>query len=143
MENCVSGHGVYRTEYNIVWIPKYCRRILNPGMRGYMRTLFPMVMCGLPGCEIVELNMQVDHIHMIMVIPPKYGVSAVVGRVKQYTTSGLREKFSWLEKVYWNESVVWSLGYFVSMVGLNENQILAYVRWQTPQDSGQSKLELF
>jgi REP element-mobilizing transposase RayT len=31
----VSGHGVYRTEYHIVWIPKYRRRILNPGVRGY------------------------------------------------------------------------------------------------------------
>ena len=142
MENRFSGHGVYRTEYHIVWIPKYRRRILNPGMRGYLRKLFPKVMRGMPGCEIVELKMQVDHIHMIMVIPPKYGVSAVVGQIKQYTASKLREKFSWLEKVYWNESVVWSQGYFVSTVGLNETQILAYVRWQTHQDSGQAKPEL-
>jgi len=143
MENRFSGHGVYRTEYHIVWIPKYRRRILNSGMRGYLRKHFPKVMRGMPGCEKVELKMQVDHIHMIMVIPPKYGVSAVVGQIKQPTASKLREKFSCLEKVYWNESVVWSPGYFVSTVGLNEKQILAYVRWQTHQDSDQAKLELF
>ena len=67
----------------------------------------------------------------------------MVGQIKQPTASKLREKFSWLEKVYWNESVVWSPGYFVSTVGLNEKQILAYVRWQTHQDSGQAKFELF
>ncbi len=141
MEARVSGHGVYRTEYHVVWIPKYRRRILNPGVRGYVRKLFPKVMRSLPGCEIVELNIQVDHIHMLIVIPPKYAVSAVIVQVKQYTARGLREKFSWLGKVYWKERVVWSPGYFVSTGGLNEKQILTYVKWQAHQDSGQAKLE--
>jgi putative transposase len=100
METRVSGHGVYRTEYHVVWIPKYRRRILNPGVRGYLRKLFPRVIRSLPGCEIIELNIQVDHIHMVMVIPPKHGVSAVIGQMKQYTASRLREKFGQLEKVY-------------------------------------------
>ena len=91
----------------------------------------------------MELNMQVDHIHILMVIPPKYAVSAVIGQMKQYTASRLREKFSWLGKVYWNERVVWSHGFFVSTVGLNEKQIMAYIKWQAHQDSGQAKLELF
>ena len=100
-------------------------------------------MRSLLGCEIIELNMQVDHIHMLIVIPPKHGVSAVIGQIKQYTASRLREKFGWLKKVYWKERVVWSPGYFVSTVGLDEKQILAYVKWQAHQDSGQAKLELF
>jgi len=49
---------------------------------------------------------------------------------------------AWLEKVYWKERVVWSPGYFVSTVGLDEKQITEYVRWQGHQDSGQAKLEL-
>ncbi len=80
MEARVSGHGVYRTEYHVVWIPKYRRRILNPGVRGYLRKLFPKVIRSLPGCEIIELNMQVDHIHMLIVIAPKHEVSAVIGQ---------------------------------------------------------------
>lgn len=79
---------------------------------------------------------------MIMVIPPKYAVSDVVGEMKQYTARKLREKFAWLEKVYWKERVVWSPGYFVSTVGLDEKQIIEYVRWQGGQDSGQAKLDL-
>ena len=142
METRFSGHSVYRTEYHIVWIPKYRRRILNPGVRGYLSKLFPKILRGMPGCEILEQNIQVDHIHLLMVIPPKYAVSVVIGRMKQYTASRMREKFAWLEKVYWKERVVWSPGYFVSTVGLDEKQITEYVKWQAHQDSGQAKLEL-
>ena len=135
-----SGHGAYRTEYHIVWIPKYRRRVLNPGVQGYLRRLFPKVMKSLPGCEIVEYSIQRDHIHMIMIIPPKYAVSDVVGRIKGMTASRLRKKFAWLGKVYWKENLVWSPGYFVSTVGVDEEKILKYVTWQQDQDLGQAKL---
>jgi len=142
VEANLSGHSVYRTEYHIVWIPKYRRRILNPGIQGYISKLFPKVLRGTSGCEIVEQNVQVDHVHLIMVIPPKYAVSDVIGKMKQYTASKMREKFAWLEEVYWKEQVVWSPGYFVSTVGLDEKQITEYVKWQGHQDSGQAKLDL-
>ena len=142
METRFSGHGVYRTEYHIVWIPKYRRRILNPGLSGYISKLFPKILREMPGVEIAEMNIQPDHIHTIMIIPPKYAVSDVVGRIKGRSASMLRKKFAWLEKVYWKENIVWSPGYFVSTVGLNEQQITKYVKWQGQQDSGQAKLDL-
>ena len=143
MEIRLSGHGAYRTEYHIIWIPKYRRRVLNPGIRGYLAKLFPKVLRSMPGCEIVEKNIQVDHIHLLMIIPPKYAVSDVVGRIKGITSSKLRKKFSWLKKVYWKENIVWSPGYFVSTVGVDEEKIIKYIRWQASQDSGQAKLEFF
>ena len=97
----------------------------------------------MPGCEVVQQNIQVDHIHMVMVIPPKYAVSAVIGQIKQWTASELRKKFPFLHKVYWKEAVVWSPGYFVSTVGVDEDTVIAYVKWQQRQDSGQAKLEFF
>ena len=142
METRFSGHSVYRTEYHIVWIPKYRRRILNPGIKAYLDKLLPRVLEAMPGCEIVEYNIQVDHIHMVMIIPPKYAVSNVVGRIKGVTSSKLRKRFSWLRKVYWKENLVWSAGHFVSTVGIDEDKILRYVKWQGIQDSGQAKLEL-
>ena len=142
METKLSGHGVYRTEYHVVWIPKYRRRILNPGVRGYLIKLSPKVLRKMPGCEIVEQSIQVDHIHLLMMIPPKYAVSDVIGEIKQYTSSRMRGKFALLGKVYWKERVVWSPGYFVSTVGLDEKQITEYVRWQGGQDSGQAKFDL-
>ena len=79
MEIRLSGHSAYRTEYHIVWIPKYRRRILNPGVSVYLGKLFPKLMKSLPGCEIIQKNIMVDHIHMVMVIPPRYAVSDVIG----------------------------------------------------------------
>jgi len=95
------------------------------------------------GCEIIEYNIQVDYIYMVMIIPPSYKVSGVVGRIKCQTASKLRKKFSWLSKVYWKENIVWSPGYFISTIGLDEKSILEYVKLQQTQDLGQAKLELF
>jgi putative transposase len=106
VETRVSGHGVYRTEYHVIWIPKYRCRIPNPGACGYLRELFPKVMRSLPGCEIIELYMQVDHIHTLIIIQPKYAVSGVIGQMKQAPAGRLREKFSWLGKVPWKERVI-------------------------------------
>ena len=96
----------------------------------------------MPGVEIVEQNIQVDHIHTVMIIPPKYAVSEVIGRLKCKSASALKKHFEWLDRVYWKENVVWSPGYFVSTIGLNEEAILRYVKWQELQDSGQAKLGL-
>ena len=142
METRHSGHAVYRTEYHIIWIPKYRRRILNPGVKGYLEKILPSILETMPGCEILKCNIQVDHIHMIMVVPPKYAVSDVIGRMKGMTASRIRKKFAWLKKLYWKENVVWSTGYFVTTIGIDEDKVMEYIRWQESQDSGQAKLEL-
>jgi putative transposase len=98
-------------------------------------------MRSLPGCEIVEYTMKEDHVHMVMIIPPKYAVGDVIGKIKGQTASQLRKKFSWLGKVCWKENVVWSRGYFVSSVGIDEARVLKYIEWQQSQDLGQEKLE--
>ena len=142
METRFSGHSVYQTEYHIVWITKYRRRILNLGVEAYLDRLLPKVLSTMPGCEIMKYNIQVDHIHMVMIIPPKYAVSDIVGRIKGITASRLRKRYEWLKRPYWKENVVWSEGYYVSTVGIDEDRILKYVKWQGRQDSGQAKLEL-
>ena len=141
MEIRLSGHSAYRTEYHVVWIPKYRRRVLNPGVRGYLKKLFPRILVDLPGCEIVEQNIQAEHIHTVMIIPPKYAVSAVIGQIKQKSASLLRKKFPFLHEVYRGEPMLWSPGYFVSTVGIDEAKIIKYVKWQQRQDSGQMKFE--
>ncbi|MBM3301458.1 MAG: IS200/IS605 family transposase [Deltaproteobacteria bacterium] len=111
-------------------------------MSGYLRRILPKILKEMHGIEVIELNVQVDHIYAVMIIPPRYSVSDVIGRTKGRSASMLRKKFAWLGKAYWKEGVVWSLGYFVSTVVLNEQSIIRYVRWQGDQDSGQSSLDL-
>ena len=84
-----------------------------------------------------------DHLHLVIKIPPRYSASDVVAELKSKSASGLREKFPWIHKVYWKENIVWSPGFFLSTVGVNETVIKNYVRWQGKQDSGQAQLNLF
>ena len=142
MEIRLSGHTAYRTEYHIVWIPKYRQRILNPEVKAYLEKLFPKILEQMPDCEIIKYNIQPDYIHIVMIIPPKYAVSDVVAQLKMRTSSELRKKFGWLHRRYWRENVVWSPGFFVSTVGVEMGRILKYVEYQERQDSGQAKLEL-
>jgi putative transposase len=94
----------------------------------------------MPGCELVKFNIQVDHVHVVMIIPPKYAVSEVIGRIKQRNASELRKKFALLERQYWRENMVWPTGFFVSTIGVERERILKYVEHQERQDSGQEKL---
>jgi len=141
MEIRLSGHGAYRTEYHVVWITRYRRRRLNPGVQGDLRKLFPKLLEELPGCGIVKQNSRPEHIHTGMIVPPRYAVSDVVGRLKQQTASLLRKKFPWMGRVGWKETSVRSPGYFVSTVGIEEKRVIRYVERQGRQDSGQTKFD--
>ena len=71
-------------------------RILNPGVAGYLSKLFPKILGAMPGCELLMYTIQRDHVRLVLVIPPRYAVSEVIGRLKGQTASRLREKFAWL-----------------------------------------------
>lgn len=94
------------------------------------------------GVEIETIGFDKDHLHMVIVIPPKYSISDVIGKLKSQSSSRMRKKFKWLEKVYWKENILWSPGYFVSSVGVDEETIKNYVERQGQQDSGQLREEL-
>ncbi len=77
-----------------------------------------------------------------MIIPPKYSVSMAVETMKKNTSRALREKFShFLDKVYWDGGGIWSKGFFVSTVGINEEIIRRYLQMQEEEDAGQAQLE--
>ena len=130
MEKRLSGHSAYKTEYHVVWVTKYRLPVLNPTRRKYLIRLLPKIVNNIPGCDVVEYNILRDHVHMVLVIPPKYSVSKVIGRIKGRTSSHLRRRFPRLAEVYWKENTFWSPGYFVSTVGIEEDKIRPYVRNQ-------------
>ena len=142
MEYIKTAHGVYYLQYHVAWVCKYRRRILNPGMFGYIRRFLTKLLRSMPGVKIETVGFDKDHLHMMMSIPPKYSISSVMGKLKSQSASKLRKRFPWLRKVYWNENVVWSPGYFVSRVGVDEETIRQYVEYQGRQDSGQLRMKL-
>ena len=142
MEVRVSSHCAYRLQYHVVWVCKYRRRILKPGVREYLHKVLLGLQRSMAGVEIETIGFDKDHLHMVIVIPPKYSISDVVGRLKSQSSSRMRKKFAWLEKVYWKENILWSPGYFVSSVGIDEATIKNYVERQGQEDSGQLREEL-
>ena len=137
-----TAHSIYRLEYHVVWVCKYRRSILNPGLCEYIKKLLPKLLRSIPGVMIEAIGFDNDHLHMVMIIPPKYSIASVIGRLKSQTASELRSRFKWLSKVYWKENIVWSPGYFVSSVGVDEEVIRKYVEHQGLQDLGQIELDL-
>ena len=137
-----SQHSVYQLSYHVVWTCKYRRRVLKPGVIEYLRRIFPKLLKSIPGVEIEQIGFDLDHVHFVMIIPPKYSISEVVGQLKSQSAQLVRRKYQWLEKVYFKENVLWSPGYFVSSVGINEHVIKRYVEFQGQQYSGQLYLEL-
>ena len=93
----------------------------------------------MPGVEIETIGFDLDHLHMVMIIPPKYAISDVMGRLKSQSASRMRKKFVWLSNVYWKENILWSPGSFVSSVGVDEATIKNYVEFQGCQDKGQHR----
>jgi len=96
----------------------------------------------MPGVTIEMINFNQDHFHMLMVIPSKYAIADVMDIMKSQSASVLRKRFDFLSKVYWKENIVWSPGYFVSSVGVDEHIIRRYVERQGQRDLGQFREEL-
>ena len=142
MKTYRSAHGVYRLQYHVVWVCKYRRKVLNPGVCKYFEWVLPKLLRKMPGVLVEEIGFDEDHLHMVMVIPPKYSISDVMRDLKSQSTVYLRKKFVFLERVYWKEKIFWSPGFFVSSVGVDEETIMRYVRHQGQEDSGQIELDL-
>jgi len=136
-----AAHTVYKTQYHVVWVTRYRRKILVPGVQRYLQVKLEEVRKYYPDWEYAAIGMEVDHVHLHMVIPPKYAVSFAVETLKKNTSRALSERFAFLAKVYWDREGIWSTGYFVSTVGINEAIIRRYVEMQGQEDAGQAELE--
>ena len=93
-----------------------------------------------PDWEYVAIGIAEDHLHLHMVIPPKYAVSTVVETLKKNSSRELSKKFRFLKNFYWDNEGIWSTGFFVSTVGINEAMIRKYVEMQAKEDTGQAQL---
>ena len=124
---------LWHCQYHIVWVPKYRFRILTGEIAIETRESI-QAMSEQHKCEVQELNVQSDHVHILVMIPPKLSVSKYVGIVKGKTAIRLLNKFRKLkQKPYWGNHF-WARGYCVDTVGLDEDKIRKYVKYQEKQE---------
>jgi putative transposase len=127
------SQAIWHCQYHILWTPKYRYRVLageiadeaNNSIRTHTERL---------RSEIIELNVQIDHVHVLVMIPPKRSVSDYVGIVKGRTAIRILNKFRHLkEKPYWGNHF-WTRGYCVDTVGLDSEMIRKYVKYQEAKE---------
>ena len=96
-----------------------------------------------PEIEIYEVNTDQDHIHILASVAPKMAICEVVRILKCNTAREMYKRFPFLTNVYHDgDAGIWSDGYFMSNVGVNEEIISKYIENQGKEDSGQAQLEL-
>jgi len=132
------SHVVYKCDYHIVWTPKYRFRVLFGEVKSLVENDIRML-CEWKGVDILEMNVQIDHIHLVCSIPPKVSVSVLMGTLKGKLAIKLFKSYPKLkEKPYWGNRF-WSRGYFVTTVGVDEEMIRRYVKYQEGEDKKEEK----
>jgi putative transposase len=142
MELVKLSHCVYQCDYHIVMVTRYRRKVFNEGIFAYFDTKLAEITEHYPLIRIKAVNHDKDHIHMLVSIPPTMVVGKVVGIIKQNMSRELKQKFPFVTQIYWGTDGVWSDGYFVSTVGIDEAVIQAYIENQGKKDAGQTKFEI-
>jgi putative transposase len=127
------SHTIYECKYHIVFCPKYRLRIFREEIKNYTEYQLRKLLDQKDKIELMELYICEDHIHMVVSIPPKYSLSSLLGFLKGKLALRLLHHYESLQGKYWGRHI-WSRGYCVSTVGLNEEQIRKYVRYQEKND---------
>ena len=124
-----QSHVLWQCTYHIVWCPKYRFRILTGDVGTFVERVVRS-MCEWKGAEVLELKVLADHVHLVVDMPPRESVADLMGLLKGKTAIKLFRSYQGLrKKPYWGNHF-WSRGYCVSTVGVDEEQIRKYVKYQ-------------
>jgi putative transposase len=115
------------------WTPKYQYRILE-GLVKELLSKDIQILLEWKSCELIEMNVQIDHIHLIASIPPKISISELMGILKEKTAIKIFKSYPQLKKKpYWGNHL-WARGYCADTIGLDEDKIKKYVKYQEEQE---------
>lgn len=131
------SHTKWNCMYHIVLIPKYRRKSIYGKLRKdigiYLRRL-----CDYKNVEIIEANACINHIHMLVKIPPTLSISQFMGFLKGKSALMIFDNHSNLKYKYGTRTF-WAKGYYVSTVGLNKATIKKYIQNQELEDKIEDK----
>jgi len=127
------SHVIYYHIYHIVWTPKYRYKVLEDPLKEFLATEIRKL-CEWKKLDLLELNIQPDHVHIVLSVPPKLSISQIMGILKGKTAIKIFKSFEGLrKKPYWGNHF-WSRGYCSSTFGLDEEKIRKYVKYQEQQE---------
>ena len=124
-----GSHTKYRLMVHIVWIPKYRKRVLRGAIASRLKEL--IYECSeVNRWQVEELNVQPDHVHLLLQFRPDMCISKMVQLIKGKSSRVIRKEFPELEEFYWRTSF-WADGFFAETSGqCNEKSMREYIRNQ-------------
>ena len=134
------SHTRWQCKYHVIFIPKYRRRALFGVVRRELGNVFRRL-AEQKECRIEEGHIRMDHVHMLISIPPKLAVSSVVGYLKGKSAIHVARHVLNRERNYAGQSL-WARGYFVDTVGRDTEKIRRYIQEQDAEDRRLDQLEL-
>lgn len=132
------NHSAYKHQYHIVWGTKHRRKWLKDYVKQELITSLYQTIKKYPTLFIQTINTDQDHVHIQIEIPPNIAVSDAVQRLKSNSSQAIRKRFKFIREMYLEWDGIWSVGYFSSTVGLNEEQVRKYIAWQGKKEKPQT-----
>ena len=134
------NHTKWECKFHIVWIPKYRKKVLYGQIRKQLGPVFKEL-AQHKESEIIEGRLVGDHVHMLILIPPKYAVGQVVGYMKGKSAIWVA-RMSGRQKNFIGHNF-WARGYCVSTTGLDEETVREYIKRQEEEDKKLDQLKMF
>ena len=109
-------HCVYQIHYHIVFTTKYRRKVITPEI---LEALISQTsdIAKKWGCEVIEMNGEKDHMHILLAAPPNFNLSSLIGNIKTMTSRSIRSHFAeHVNKFYW-KPFFWNPSYCVLSTG--------------------------
>ena len=126
------AHTSWNCKYHIVFAPKYRRKVFYGEKRREIGKIL-RELCGWKGVNIIEAEVCIDHVHMLVEIPPKMSVAGFVGFLKGKSSLLIYQKWANMKYKYRNREF-WCRGYYVDTVGKNTKKIAEYISNQIQDD---------
>ena len=132
------NHSTYELQYHIVWGTKYRRKWLKSYVKQELLSSLFKTIKKYPTLHIETVNTDEDHVHLQIEIPPNITIADAVRVLKNNSSLHLQKKFKFIREMYLEKDGIWSVGYFVSSIGMNEARIRKYIEHQGEQEKPQT-----
>ena len=140
MDKNSLSHTKWRCKYHVVFSPKYRRQAIYGKLKKDIGQIL-RELCQRKGINIIEAELCVDHVHMLIEVPPKYSISEIMGYLKCKSSLIIFDRHSNLKYKYGNRHF-WCRGYYVDTVGRNEKMIKEYIQNQLKEDYYSDQISL-
>ena len=140
MDKNSLSHTKWKCKYHVVFAPKYRRQAIYGKLKKNIGQIL-RELCQRKGINIIEAELCVDHVHMLIEVPPKYSISEIIGYLKGKSSLIIFDRHAYLKYKYGNRHF-WCRGYYVDTVGRNEKMIKEYIQNQLKEDYYSDQISL-